>query len=53
VKALSPIDRAMWKEEMRKAGLLEQIDPQVWPLPWNVHSQAMPPAHSAFQYLAP
>jgi hypothetical protein len=53
VKALSPIYRAMWKEEMRKAGLLEQIDPQVWPIPWNVHSQAMPHAHSAFQYLAP
>ena len=53
VKALSPISRAMWKEAMSQAGLLEQIDPRVWPLPWNVHSQATPHAHSALQYLAP
>lgn len=53
VKALSPIYRAMWKEEMTKAGLLEAIDPQVWTIPWNVHSQATPQAHSALTYLAP
>jgi len=38
VKALSPIYRALWKEEMRTAGLLEHSDPQVWHTPWNVHS---------------
>jgi hypothetical protein len=38
---------------MRTAGLLESIDPQVWTIPWNVHSQAPPHAHSALQYLAP
>jgi hypothetical protein len=43
----------MWKEEMIKAGLLEQIDPRVWPIPWNVHSQATPHAPSALKYLAP
>jgi len=43
----------MWKEAMIKAELLEQIDPQVWTIPWNVHSQATPHAHSALQYLAP
>jgi Putative transposase/Transposase zinc-binding domain len=53
VKALSPIYRALWKEEMRIAGLLEHIDPQVWTIPWNVHSQANHNGHSAFQYLAP
>jgi Putative transposase len=53
VKALSFIYRAMWKEEMRTAGLLEYIDPQVWTVPWNVHSQAQPYGHSAFTYLAP
>jgi Putative transposase/Transposase zinc-binding domain len=53
VKALSPIYRAMWKEEMIKAELLEQIDPRVWAIPWNVHSQATPHAHSALKYLAP
>ena len=53
VKALSPIYRAMWKAEMRRAGLLEHIDPQVWTIPWNVHSQANHNGYSACQYLAP
>src|SRR5262249_47655070 len=50
---LSPIYRALFKEDMRQAGLLEQIDPQAWTIPWNVHSQAQPHGHSAFTYLAP
>jgi hypothetical protein len=33
VKALSPIYRAMYKEEITQAGLLEHIDPQVWHTP--------------------
>jgi hypothetical protein len=53
VKALSPIYRALFKEDMRQAGLLEQIEPQAWTIPWNVHSQAQPHGHSAFTYLAP
>jgi hypothetical protein len=53
VKALSPIYRALWKEEMHTAGLLEHIDPQVWTIPWNVHSQANHNGHSAFTSLAP
>jgi hypothetical protein len=53
VKALSPIYRAIFKDNMRQAGLLEQIEPQVWNISWNVHSQATPHAHSAFTYLAP
>jgi hypothetical protein len=53
VKALSPIYRALFKEEIRQASLLEHIDPQVWSLPWNVHSQANHHGHSAFTYLAP
>jgi hypothetical protein len=43
----------MWKEEGSTAGLLEPIAPQVWNVPWNVHSQAQPHAHSALHYLAP
>jgi len=43
VKALSPLSRAMGKEEMPKAGRLESIDPQGWTIPWNVHRQATPP----------
>jgi hypothetical protein len=38
---------------MRHAGLLEHIDPQVWTIPWNVHSQADHHGHSAFTSLAP
>jgi hypothetical protein len=53
VKALSPIYRALFKEDMRQASLLEDIDPQVWTIPWNVHSQANHHGHSAFTYLAP
>jgi hypothetical protein len=53
VKALSPIYRALFKDEMGQAGLLEHIDPQVWTIPWNVHSQANHHGRSAFTYLAP
>jgi Putative transposase/Transposase zinc-binding domain len=53
VKARSPIYRALCKEEMRHAGFLEHIDPQVWTIPWNVHSQAQHHGHSAFTSLAP
>jgi hypothetical protein len=38
---------------MRQAGLLEHIAPEVWTIPWNVHSQANHHGHSAFTSLAP
>jgi hypothetical protein len=53
VKALSPIYRALFKEEMDPAGLLAQIAPRLWTIPWNVHSQANHNGHSAFTSLAP
>jgi hypothetical protein len=53
VKALSPIYRALFKEEMSQAGLLEHIDPQVWTIPWNVHRQANHHGSSAFTSRAP
>jgi len=53
VKALSPIDRAICKEDMPHASLLEHLDPHVWTLPWNVHSQAKHHGHAAFTSLAP
>jgi putative transposase/transposase-like zinc-binding protein len=53
VKALSPIYRALFKEDRDQAGLLAQIDPLVWQTNWNVHSQANPNGHTSFQYLAP
>jgi hypothetical protein len=53
LKALSPISRALCKEDMRQAGLLEHIAPQGWTIPWNVHSQANHHGHSACTSLAP
>jgi len=53
VKALSPIYRALFKEDMDQAGLLAQIAPLVWQTNWNVHSQANPNGHTSFTYLAP
>jgi hypothetical protein len=38
---------------MTDAGLFDQIDPQAWQPPWNVHSQANSNGHTAFKYLAP
>jgi hypothetical protein len=53
VKALAPIYRALFKDAMQHAGLLAHIDPQVWPIPWNVHRQAQPHGSSACTSLAP
>ena len=53
VNALSPISRALFKDDMRHAGLLEHLAPQVWHLPWNVHSQATHHGHAACTSLAP
>jgi hypothetical protein len=53
VKALSPSYRALCKEAMQQAGLLEHVAPQVWTSPWTVYSQVDHHGHSAFTYLAP
>jgi hypothetical protein len=53
VKALSPLYRALCKEAMPTAGLVEQIAPQVWPPPWSVPSQVNPPGATSWPYLAP
>jgi hypothetical protein len=53
VKALSPIYRALFKDHIRQGGLLEQIAPPVWAIPWNGHSQANHHGSSAFTSLAP
>jgi hypothetical protein len=53
VQALSPIDRALFKEDMDQAGLLAQLAPLLWQITWNGHSQANPNGHTSCQYLAP
>lgn len=53
VRALSPISRAIFADAMPTAGLLAQSDPQVWQVPWNVHSQAQPHGAPALPSRAP
>lgn len=53
VRALAPISRALFTQEMSAAGQLEPSDPHVWNLPWNVHSQATPHGATSCEDLAP
>ena len=53
VKALSRIYRALFCNAMKKAGLLNQINPKVWRAGWNVNSQAVGESHTSLKYLAP
>jgi hypothetical protein len=53
VKALSPIFRAKFKEQMDKTGLLDQIDAKVWKTDWIVNSQAVGNGSTSLKYLAP
>lgn len=53
VKAASLIYRAKFRDEMRKTGLLDQIDPTVWKEAWVVHSQAVGDGRRVLKYLAP
>ena len=38
---------------MSPAGLREDLDPQVWTIPWHVHRQATPHGHPSCTSLAP
>ena len=49
VRALSPMYRAIFADDMRTSRRLQQSDPQVWQLPWNVHSQATPQGATALK----
>ena len=53
VKAASKIYREKFREEMRKAGLLTQIDPKIWSEAWVMHSQAVGDGERSLKYLAP
>jgi len=53
VKALSPIFRAKFKEQMNKAGLLPQIEANIWETDWVVNSQAVGNGSASLKYLAP
>jgi Putative transposase/Transposase zinc-binding domain len=53
VKALSKIFRAKFRDQMKHAGLFDQIPPEVWLTDWNVNSQAVPSSQACLKYLAP
>jgi hypothetical protein len=53
VLAASMIYRAKFQEEMRKAGLLDQIPETVWGEAWVVNSKAVGDGRRAMKYLAP
>ncbi|WP_052507113.1 IS91 family transposase [Desulfonatronovibrio magnus] len=53
VKALSKIYKALFKEQMSKAELLTEINPDAWTIDWNVNSQAVGDGRTALKYLAP
>jgi len=52
VEALSPIFRAKFRAEMKKAQLLDQIPAEVWQQDWVVRCQAAGDGVHALQYLA-
>jgi len=53
VKALSPIIRAKFKDEMIKADKCKQIPSDVWETDWNVNCKAVGKAEYSIRYLAP
>ena len=53
VKALSPIFRAKFREQLKKSELFAAVTPRVWRKDWIVHSEPVGSGQQAFQYLAP
>ena len=52
VKAMSKIVRAKFYEEMKKEGLLSQINPEVWNIDWNINCQAIGDGENSIKYLS-
>ena len=53
VKALSPVFRAIFRDQLQKTGLFALLETHVWRKDWVVHSQPVGSGFQAFQYLAP
>lgn len=53
VKALSPIFRAKFRDQLKKTELFAAVAPRVWRKDWVVHSEPVGSGLQAFQYLAP
>lgn len=52
VKALSKIFRAKFRDEMARASLLDQIDPEIWKEPFITDSRAVGDGESTLRYLS-
>jgi hypothetical protein len=52
VKALSCIYRAKFRDAMAEAGLINQVDPDVWQKPWVVHCSAVGNGKWTLRYLS-
>ncbi|MGH9960068.1 MAG: IS91 family transposase [Pyrinomonadaceae bacterium] len=53
VKALSPIFRAKFRDQLQKSELFATAAPRVWRRDWVVHSEAVGSGEQACKYLAP
>jgi hypothetical protein len=53
VKALSPIFRAKFRDELKKTQLFAALAARVWRKDWVVHCEPVGSGQPAFQYLAP
>jgi hypothetical protein len=53
VRVLSVLFRAKFRDALNQAGLLAQVDPNVWSQDWVVHSQAVGDGKASLKYLAP
>lgn len=52
VKALSKVFKAKFKDEMKKAQLLDDIPNEVWDINWNVNCQAVGSSEHSIKYLS-
>jgi hypothetical protein len=53
VKALAPIFRAKFRDQLKNSELFAAVPPRVWRKDWVVHSEPVGSGAQAFQYLAP
>ena len=51
-KPLEIIFKAKFKDAMKKAGLLDKIDPAVWKQQWVIDSQAVGQGQNSLRYLS-
>jgi hypothetical protein len=53
VRALSPLVRAKFRDQIHSHGLLDEVPAEVWAMDWNVNCQPAGDGLDALQYLAP